>query len=153
MSSIMVKPREDDDGDVCSITLEKLGVNPEMLLGVPIASSISPLSNRPDLSVVQPPCQHSFNAMALIIHFAHNGMQCPLCRHGDASGRLSLSKTFGNEQWVESMQTKIESGSRGERMVRLDDMLLFCIFTQKKLTICQSMLLLCCLGEQPATLP
>ena len=102
----LIKAGNDED-NVCSITLDKVGVNPETLLGLPIGMEIVPLANRPELKGVQLPCQHRFNAMALIVHFAHNGMQCPMCRRGDASGRLSLSKTFGKEPWVESIEAKI----------------------------------------------
>jgi hypothetical protein len=48
-------------------------------------------------------------------------MQCPMCRQGDPSARLSLSKTFGNEPWVEIMEAKIREMREAERNVIVDN--------------------------------
>ena len=48
-------------------------------------------------------CKHCFDARALVAHFLHNGMTCPLCRHGNSKAILDPKTTFKNldvSPWV-----------------------------------------------------
>ena len=39
-------------------------------------------------------CKHRFDARALVSHFLHNGLICPLCRQGNANTVFDVSATF-----------------------------------------------------------
>jgi hypothetical protein len=52
-------------------------------------------------------CKHRFDARALMAHFLHNGMTCPLCRQGDPHAQFDPSATFQGfevSDWVLSPQ-------------------------------------------------
>ena len=69
------------------------------------------LQSQPELHCLEiEPCKHRFNARALLLHFIHNKLNCPLCRHG-AKTPIDLSRgTFAQEEWVpHAMQLAIRS--------------------------------------------
>jgi len=90
-----------DSPEICSITLEPLGVNADTLLGVAITTG--PVSVYPELTAARLQCGHSFNAMALLVNFAKNRMQCPLCRKGSHSSQLDLRRNFRAEPWLKAV--------------------------------------------------
>lgn len=51
-------------------------------------------------------CKHRFDARALVAHFMHNGMTCPMCRRGkpdaifDARATFDETKNLTLSQWV-----------------------------------------------------
>ena len=93
-----------EDSSLCSITLEPLAVNTPMW-GLDLKAG--PVSAHPTLMAVRLKCGHCFNAMALLIHFAKNTMQCPLCRRGSHSSRLNLRRHFGSEPWLRAVEASI----------------------------------------------
>ena len=91
----------------CSITLEPMGTNPDTLLGVTIGPTMVPVAAQPELTAARLPCKHCFNAMSLLVHFARNNMQCPLCRKGSPTHKLSLHLSFPGEPWAWSVEQSI----------------------------------------------
>ena len=95
----------------CSITLDHIGTNPDALLGITIGPTIVPLRAKPANTAARLPCGHTFNAMALIVHFTKNNMQCPLCRNGSAHDRLDLALSFPHESWVPKIVASVLASS------------------------------------------
>jgi len=100
-------PTTDEGADMCSITLEPVGHNPETLLGVKIGSAVVPLKSKPTCVAARLSCGHCFNGMAVLVHFAKNSMECPLCRCGSSEHTLDLSQSFPSEPWVPALQNSI----------------------------------------------
>ena len=83
---IVIELSRPGEGEECGVTLQpmseaRLDFLPEGLAQCPIAS-------RRDLVKGTLPCGHSFSALAILYHFAKNGMQCPNCRAG-VPGRMT----------------------------------------------------------------
>lgn len=70
------EPPQDSD-ECCPITSEPIAT--PALEGY---ESESVFKEQPELSGVQLECGHCFNAMALLYHWMHNHMLCPLCKQG-----------------------------------------------------------------------
>jgi hypothetical protein len=103
----LFKPKEEHANHICSITLEHIGCNPDTLLNIPITASVGPVAAKPLLTAARLPCNHTFNAMALVVHLAKNNLQCPMCRKGSPHDRLDLNKTFPGEPWVTAVEASI----------------------------------------------
>ena len=62
-------------------------------------------------------CGHYFDARALVVHFMHNAMNCPLCRKGNGKVVLDASKTFPDSSrsrrkanpWLFEVERKIQA--------------------------------------------
>jgi hypothetical protein len=90
-----------DSPEICSITLEPIDINTDTLLGVAIKTG--PVSAYPELVAARLQCGHCFNAMALLVNFAKNRMQCPLCRKGSHNSQLDLQRHFKTEPWLKAV--------------------------------------------------
>jgi hypothetical protein len=73
----ITEPRSNTE--ICSITLDPIQENPTIC---DFQISGTPLQSKPNHSCIQLSCNHRFNGMALLIHFAKNSMTCPMCRSG-----------------------------------------------------------------------
>ena len=82
-------------------------MTPDKLLGVDIGPNVVPMAAHPTKTAARLPCGHRFNAMALVVHFAKNNLQCPLCRKGSPTQKLHLGLTFPGEPWVGPVEANI----------------------------------------------
>ena len=101
----LVAEGDESENTLCPITHEPIGSKTYC----PPHCSIegTPLLTNPKyaslLCVELTPCKHRFDARALVAHFLHNGMSCPLCRQGDSSAVFDPIATFKNfevSNWV-----------------------------------------------------
>jgi len=89
------------ESETCSITMEAMDRPPEIN---GIRFQYVPLSAKPLHCCVELECEHRFNGMALLMHFAKNAMTCPICRGGLSGERMSLVSSFVNEPWNGAMR-------------------------------------------------
>jgi hypothetical protein len=108
--------------EVCSITMEPMAQTPAM---PGVSKDTVPLAKYPHLTTAELECGHRFNAMALIVHFARNSMQCPLCRAGAPDAKLALHQSFPQEPWIPELEIGLLSVSLPSDSVlfRLDGLL------------------------------
>jgi hypothetical protein len=107
--------------ETCPITLETIGADtyqPTQCARLLIGPKYAHL-----LCVELMSCKHRFDARALVAHFLHNGMTCPLCRQGDANTRFDPRATFKGfevSEWVLSAQP---TRAPKRRRVRFSDLM------------------------------
>lgn len=83
--STSVQLSRPDAGEECMIAQE-----PMVDYKLPFLRSDAAIcEDKPELVKASLPCGHSFNALALLYHFAKNAMTCPCCRAGHAKTVLS----------------------------------------------------------------
>jgi len=75
LTAVLSEPAQDEE---CPITLETMAgyTLPFLEAGACV------WEGQPELTKASLPCGHSFNALALLYHFAKNAMTCPCCRAG-----------------------------------------------------------------------
>ena len=73
---IEIQLSKPDEGEECAITLEPIAE--ARLDFLPTDKHVA----GPSLRKATLPCGHSFSALAVLYHFAKNGMRCPSCRAG-----------------------------------------------------------------------
>ena len=74
-------------------------------------------------------CKHRFDARALVAHFLHNGLTCPMCRRGDANAVFDARATFKGfavSNWV-LHHPKLRAAKR-RRLVASDIMAALLLF-------------------------
>lgn len=75
ITAVLAEPAQDEE---CPITLE-----PMAGYSLPfLEAGACVVEDQPELTKASLPCGHSFNALALLYHFAKNAMTCPCCRAG-----------------------------------------------------------------------
>ena len=82
------------------------------------ASVTCPLSEHPELLVVQLPCKHRFNGLALCVHWAKMKMQCPMCNSGDDE-KMSIVTSFPGESWAMRVFHRVMRDSKREMFSRM----------------------------------
>jgi len=82
--SYSVRAELSDAAGHCHILLEDIAKVD--LCGMP---TLWPRPHQAQLHTLALPCRHTFHASALLVHFLHQDMRCPLCRKGHTS-RLSV---------------------------------------------------------------
>jgi hypothetical protein len=65
-------------------------------------------------------CKHRFDARALVAHFLHNGMTCPMCRQGNPKALFDARATFRHydlSPWVLHQHDVLRTQKRRRIMV------------------------------------
>lgn len=93
LTAVLSEPAADEE---CPITLEPMAgyTLPFLEAGACV------WEGQPELTKARLPCGHSFNALALLYHFAKNAMTCPCCRAGHDKAVLAETALPPHLKWA-----------------------------------------------------